>query len=289
MSSIRRGVRIVILDSSSDSDETNSFGLVDTSDDDNRRQQQDDSTRQSITKQMPILIDSSDEMEGIGKDENLESCLKALTLSESRRSKKVRGRVPFKSQLSSLNFGSSEEESDDMHRTTARNRKVSHRRKARKSTSVIELLDTDSELEELSNGYDSNVSNDAQSTLQSPTASPEVFQMKTSSPCNSALSISDNEVQSDDSCSMASELLSIDGDNGTVWRRNKLGNYVLKGECLISGNSDWPKMNIPKKMYDKLYDHQKSGVQFLASLYSKGVGGILGDGKSLQAQTLNVI
>ena len=63
MSSIRRGVRIVILDSSSDSDETNSFGLVDTSDDDNRRQQQDDSTRQSITKQMPILIDSSDEME----------------------------------------------------------------------------------------------------------------------------------------------------------------------------------------------------------------------------------
>ena len=61
-----------------------------------------------------------------------------------------------------------------------------------------------------------------------------------------------------------------------------------QGECLIVlGDVPWPKMNIPVKLYYKLYDHQNNGVQqWLASLYSKGIGGIFGDDMGLGKITI---
>ncbi len=300
MTSVRRGNRIFILDSSSedeessDSDATNSSKLVDYT---VAAKDVDDGNVPDT-----ILVDGCIEKENRENSSGLENCMKSLNLNEKPgRSTKGRGRTPFKSQLSDLNFDSSssdDDETDDARELPPWIRKNSKRTMAqRKSKTVIELLDTDSEEEvELSgapstslNG--SHVSRD-ETSLVSPPSSPEVFEMKTPSPCNSALSIIENEVNLDESssCSDASEQLSIDGDNGTLWRRNKQDNYVLKGQCSLSGISAWPKMNIPKKLYDKLYDHQKSGVQFLASLYVKGVGGILGDdmglGKTFQTCTL---
>ena len=48
----------------------------------------------------------------------------------------------------------------------------------------------------------------------------------------------------------------------------------------------YPKIRIPIKLYNKLYDHQRIGVEWIASLHMKGIGGILGDdmglGKTMQ-------
>lgn len=44
---------------------------------------------------------------------------------------------------------------------------------------------------------------------------------------------------------------------------------------------EWPNYQITIKLYKKLYDHQKFGVQWLVSLYAKGTGGILGDDMGL--------
>jgi SNF2 family DNA or RNA helicase len=41
--------------------------------------------------------------------------------------------------------------------------------------------------------------------------------------------------------------------------------------------NDYPDVQIPKRLYHNLYDFQKVGVEWLASLHSKGIGGILGD------------
>ena len=38
-----------------------------------------------------------------------------------------------------------------------------------------------------------------------------------------------------------------------------------------------PKIRLPKTLFSRLYDHQKVGVQWMASLHAAGVGGILGD------------
>ena len=51
----------------------------------------------------------------------------------------------------------------------------------------------------------------------------------------------------------------------------------------------YPKIRIPTKLYNKLYDHQRVGVEWIASLHVKGIGGILGDdmglGKTMQTLT----
>ena len=35
----------------------------------------------------------------------------------------------------------------------------------------------------------------------------------------------------------------------------------------------WPNLKLPKKLYDQLFDHQKGGVQWMATLHSNGIGG----------------
>ena len=228
-------------------------------------------------------------------------------------------RKPLKSQLAALNFDSSSDESQEDQEQDQGNRNGKQgdlckskaripRKKSNRGVSTIELLDTDTD----SSGHGNNDSNsehnisysesipsdssvsdaDAASILISPRASPEVFKMKTPSPSNSALSFTPprekeyaNEYASQSSsCSTDSQdVQSLDGkdESGSAWRRNKHGVYVLKGKCLINGDFPWPKIYIPAKLYDKLYDHQKIGVQWLASLYSKGIGGILGDDMGL--------
>jgi len=53
---------------------------------------------------------------------------------------------------------------------------------------------------------------------------------------------------------------------------------------------EYPDFYIPESLYHKMYEHQKDGVEFIASLHNKGIGGILGDdmglGKTLQTLSL---
>ena len=35
----------------------------------------------------------------------------------------------------------------------------------------------------------------------------------------------------------------------------------------------WPNLRLPKKLFEKLFDHQKSGVQWMAGLHRNGIGG----------------
>lgn len=82
-------------------------------------------------------------------------------------------------------------------------------------------------------------------------------------------------------CSMESDKISrspvpqVDADENetktTTWKLNEeTSEYYLP-----DFGSD--KLNIPSILFDKLYAYQVVGVQFLASLYMSGIGGILGD------------
>jgi len=77
--------------------------------------------------------------------------------------------------------------------------------------------------------------------------------------------------------------------SGAAWIQDSNGEYFLSGRCAISGDVKWPELTLSAKAYDKLYAHQKIGVQWMASLHSNGVGGILGDdmglGKTIQTLT----
>jgi SNF2 family DNA or RNA helicase len=39
----------------------------------------------------------------------------------------------------------------------------------------------------------------------------------------------------------------------------------------------WPSLRLPKHVFDSLYDHQKSAIQWMAHRHADRVGGILGD------------
>ena len=60
---------------------------------------------------------------------------------------------------------------------------------------------------------------------------------------------------------------------------------VSKGEKV-----KMPDFRIPASLYNRLFDHQKDGVAWMAGLHSSGVGGLLGDdmgmGKTYMALTL---
>lgn len=51
------------------------------------------------------------------------------------------------------------------------------------------------------------------------------------------------------------------------------------GDLYLSSNSNkWPKVRLPLPLYNKLFQHQRIGVQWMASLYKNEIkGGILAD------------
>uniref|UniRef100_A0A7S4JE07 Uncharacterized protein n=1 Tax=Odontella aurita TaxID=265563 RepID=A0A7S4JE07_9STRA len=90
-------------------------------------------------------------------------------------------------------------------------------------------------------------------------------------------------------------LPSIGGDDlesrDSAWTLDETAEeYFLTGKVdAIKGEVRWPELRVPRDLYDRLYDHQKVGVQWLASLHTDGIGGILGDdmglGKTFQTLT----
>jgi len=69
-----------------------------------------------------------------------------------------------------------------------------------------------------------------------------------------------------------------------AWKLENDDYYTLSNNNLSQANLfrvEWPNYQITIKLYKKLYDHQKFGVQWLVSLYAKGTGGILGDDMGL--------
>lgn len=44
-----------------------------------------------------------------------------------------------------------------------------------------------------------------------------------------------------------------------------------------SGDVCWPGIRIPKQLYNRLYDYQKTGVKWMAGLHQDGIGGVCGD------------
>ena len=58
--------------------------------------------------------------------------------------------------------------------------------------------------------------------------------------------------------------------------------FYLSGSGSGAGGSDmWPNLRLPAELYQRLYPHQKIGVQWMASMHRGGVGGILGDDMGL--------
>jgi SNF2 family DNA or RNA helicase len=51
--------------------------------------------------------------------------------------------------------------------------------------------------------------------------------------------------------------------------------YFSSDKNAIDG-AEWPHFRIPTELYERLYSHQKVGVQWMASLHSKRIGGAIG-------------
>lgn len=67
-------------------------------------------------------------------------------------------------------------------------------------------------------------------------------------------------------------------DNGSnsAWSQNNTGDFVLS-----SHDAHWPPLALPPSLYDSLFVFQRQGIQWLASLHSAGVGGLLADDMGL--------
>jgi hypothetical protein len=87
---------------------------------------------------------------------------------------------------------------------------------------------------------------------------------------------------SDSSSSSLSILLSSDDESteSNQKRSKKKFSWSFnknRQEYTIGGNGKLPAFSIPSDLYDQLYDFQKEGVMWMATLHLPQIGGILGD------------
>jgi hypothetical protein len=80
---------------------------------------------------------------------------------------------------------------------------------------------------------------------------------------------------------MAKHNVSFGNDfENSAWALDAVTNEVfLSADRYAIPNAVWPKLRVPIELYNQLYNHQKAGVQWMASLHSNRIGGILGDGE----------
>ena len=100
----------------------------------------------------------------------------------------------------------------------------------------------------------------------------KTFTTKTT--CSSDLS------SSDDDFSLSS---TISPDNHST-TKNSWTFHKNRQEYTIGGNGNFPALSIPSDLFDQLYDFQKAGVAWMASLHRMKVGGILGDDMGMVSQ-----
>lgn len=79
---------------------------------------------------------------------------------------------------------------------------------------------------------------------------------------------------------MAKDVMTFGDDfDNCAWALDTESDVVfLSADQYAIPNVSWPELRIPTELYKRLYSHQKAGVQWMASLYSNRIGGILGDG-----------
>jgi SNF2 family DNA or RNA helicase len=91
----------------------------------------------------------------------------------------------------------------------------------------------------------------------------------------------------DDEQSLGSEEESSDSENeddedvdtddpGSAWCFDQGTQEYFLSKRKVSDVA-WPGLRLPKHVFSSLYDHQKTGIQWMAQRHAEGVGGILGD------------
>lgn len=267
MSSYRKH-RVIILDSSSESEEESED--VDFDD-------ETPSPHGQKSKQQQTVLDG------------LNTELEQLSMTTSRNPK---GR----SQLDMLNFDSSPESERDYNSFRI------PRKKEKSRSATINLLDTDSDSDSsidqsedessIGNHDNDDVSESRESDESlglsfdklNMQVTPKETKKKNGTMKEEEKDYEDSNLLSpcaseecDESYFESESEGEEEGENDSfAWKKSKRGHYKLHGECHIAGKVAWPKFNIPEVLFNKLYDHQKIGVQWMASLLAKSVGGILG-------------
>jgi len=68
----------------------------------------------------------------------------------------------------------------------------------------------------------------------------------------------------------------------SAWKHDaEADEYYLSSGGGGRGCDGWPNLRLPTQLYQRLYPHQRIGVQWMASLHRGGIGGILGDDMGL--------
>lgn len=57
--------------------------------------------------------------------------------------------------------------------------------------------------------------------------------------------------------------------------------YYLSPKRYSIPGVEWPSLRLPSDLYNRLFAHQKIGIQWMASMHSNKIGGLLGDGTFL--------
>eukprot|EP00978_Attheya_sp_CCMP212_P020984 scaffold60734_cov59-Attheya_sp.AAC.3 len=137
-------------------------------------------------------------------------------------------------------------------------------------------LSIDSQCSNVSYKEVSDQSNDSMSTLETPRAEAKICPRSKITPVKT-------DSSTDDVVAMEEE--------GSMWYLDVKSDEYTLGDIKDSKDTGivWPSICVPRPLYDSLYNHQKSGVQWMASMHNNQIGGILGDdmgmGKTYQTLT----
>jgi hypothetical protein len=67
----------------------------------------------------------------------------------------------------------------------------------------------------------------------------------------------------------------IEKDSAFAWDRST--NEVYLSPEKTTNGTEWPDLRVPVGLFKRLYDYQKDGVQWMATLHLNRIGGCLGD------------
>lgn len=119
-------------------------------------------------------------------------------------------------------------------------------------------------------GYYQRANTISKKLLSRPSATIE-FREKC---CNDEVENENEDENVDRNCTKNNENDSLDPSSAWSQKNDSTDFFLSSGK---RPDINWPELSLPKDLYEQLFSFQRQGVQWMASLHTVGIGGILGD------------
>ncbi len=188
-------------------------------------------------------------------------------------------------RLNDFSWSSSDEESEGSYWSSCSSTRNEPNSTAEGEPSESQTKSHDSNLlSSSSRKFASQQKESEHNTLYSPSKTKSVRPKLKSR--ESDLSLSDSSLSILSSSDDDFSIMSADSKKKTSKERKKYSWSFNKTQKVytLGGNDKLPAFSIPSDLYDQLYDFQKEGVGWMASLHKNKIGGILGDDMGMVSQ-----